>query len=257
MSIPEDFYDEILRQGPSTETRFILLSRLKEEGRIEKVIRECRRALDISPRDIGIRSLLAECLLESGQPEEAEEELNQIYSQFRGLTRNFKDMAGVLKERGKPEAAEKAIHLYLAFHRDDPEAEKIIDELMPPGKPEPDVHPPTLDEDALPESSPLEDEEEVDLPEISTPTLAEVYFQQGQVQEAVRTYEKVVAQNPLDERSRARLEELRSLLEPSPEEKREEEKSEEKDRERLITILDTWRTNIRGISSRRHSTLDP
>jgi hypothetical protein len=47
-------------------------------------------------------------------------------------------------------------------------------------------------------------EEDV-LSEIATPTLAEVYVNQGQIQEALTIYEKVVAQNPEDQTSIKRI----------------------------------------------------
>ena len=59
-------------------------------------------------------------------------------------------------------------------------------------------------------------EEDV-LSEIATPTLAEVYVNQGQIQEAITIYEKVVAQNPEDQTSIKRIQELNTLraVEPS------------------------------------------
>jgi hypothetical protein len=44
---------------------------------------------------------------------------------------------------------------------------------------------------------------------VNTPTLAEIYARQGHVDRAIEIYEKVVAGDPGDERSRARLAELR------------------------------------------------
>ncbi|MDT8285284.1 MAG: tetratricopeptide repeat protein, partial [Thermovirgaceae bacterium] len=91
--------------------------------------------------------------------------------------------------------------------------------------------------------------EEDELPDISTPTLAEVYFNQGQIHEALKTYERVVAQNPDDDQSKKRLEELREMVssEAAPSEESGADRFREKNR-KVIAVLEGWLANIRGMS---------
>ena len=92
--------------------------------------------------------------------------------------------------------------------------------------------------------------EERELPELATPTLAEIYFKQGQVREAIKVYEKVVEINPQDERSSTRLEEFRAMMAADLEEADQEVDRLREKKERMIAILESWLSNIReSISS--------
>ncbi|PYQ17516.1 MAG: hypothetical protein DMF79_17370 [Acidobacteria bacterium] len=50
---------------------------------------------------------------------------------------------------------------------------------------------------------------------LSSSTLAELYFRQGFVDKAIEVYQQLLQRGPENERSRARLGELRALLAPS------------------------------------------
>ena len=54
MAISEDFLDQILSNGPSPGTLFLVLSKMKEEGHVTRVIQECLRALQVYPYDIHV-----------------------------------------------------------------------------------------------------------------------------------------------------------------------------------------------------------
>jgi hypothetical protein len=59
-------------------------------------------------------------------------------------------------------------------------------------------------------------EPQEDFPDIATPTLAEVYVNQGQIVEALSIYERIVADNPEDHVSRRRVLELQAMIAPPP-----------------------------------------
>ncbi len=252
MTTSDELYDQILTNGPSSETLFLVLSKLKEEGQLKRVIQECIKALHVYPNDTHIRQLLAESYFSAGLIHQAETELEKVTTQIDGLVIAYKLQAEILSRQKRGEEGIEALKLYLAHRPDDREAIDFLESLKPteetPGAEAPphveQVPPPV---EGAPEEMP-ESAEEEGLSEIATPTLAEVYFSQGQVQEAVITYEKVVAQNPEDERSRQRLEELKSGMpdEPSSEDKEVDKVREKK--KKMITILEAWRTNIRKMS---------
>ena len=233
-----DLYNQILTNGPSPRTLFLILSKMKEGGQLSRVIQECLKSLHIHPFDIYIRQLLAESYFESGLISQAESELDKVTTMMNDFIPTYRLQAEIyLRERREKEAA-AALKLYLAHRPDDQDARDLLDRLMPEEeaaitRPEPDV-------EEIP--GPVE--------EIATPTLAELYVDQKLIQEAIATYEKIVVQHPEDEHSRQRLEELKVML-------IEDEALELGDRgveiirekkEKMITILEGWLANIKESS---------
>jgi len=94
--------------------------------------------------------------------------------------------------------------------------------------------------------APVGDKAGVFFDDLATPTIAEIYFDQGQLKAAVSVYEKVVAGNPKDEKSLGRLKELKSLV--SFEESRAvQEKGALRTKERMMEILERWLPRIKEI----------
>lgn len=246
MSISEDLLDEILASGPSKGTLFLILSRLKEEGQYQRVIQECIRALEAAPGDIRIRGLLAEAFFDTGQISRAEAELERVTGQIRDLMPAYRLLFEVYRRQERTREASSALKTYLALRPEDREAAELLAGMSPletPGAPAPESPPPGERQGM--EESPFQEQD--GLTEIATPTLAEVYFNQGQIREALATYEKVLGRDPDDQRSRERLEELRAMEIPdSPPIDREALKKRERDR-KTIALLEAWLANIRKI----------
>jgi hypothetical protein len=93
-----------------------------------------------------------------------------------------------------------------------------------------------------------EPEETDNLPEIATPTLAEIYFNQGLVPDAISTYEKIILKNPQDRRSYLRLQEIKANAPDVAASKAKVKERSKKKKERLISVLDDWLGKIRQIS---------
>ncbi len=253
MNIPEDFFDEILANAPSSYTLFLILSKLKEDGHIKRVIQGCIRALNFAPNDLRIRKLLAESYAETGLVSQAEAELDKVVSQVHDLLALYKLQAGLYARQNRNEAARDSLRLYLAHYPEDREAAQMLQDLGSSEKTAPEEPLPVTE--ALTERSAENTDREEQftenegLPDISTPTLAEVYFNQGQINEALETYERVVEQNPDDDRSRKRLEELREMVgrDTPASGETEEERFREKNR-KIIAVLEGWLANIRAMS---------
>lgn len=232
MKSVDELLDQILSGAPSSETVFLLLERQKAEGKVDTVIRECIKSLGRYPRDARIRGLLAEACYERGWLTRAESEAERATAELEDLVPVYKLKALIYSSLNRPEEAARCLEIYLAHRPEERES------LAPSRRttPVPEAFP-----------SPLGDvEERYPTPEIATPTLAELYFAQGQVQEAVSTYEKVVAQNPEAEHSRTRLEELKAMLAPPPP-VRQADPDEESARNRkikLIHVLETWKESL-------------
>ena len=245
----DDLYTRILADGPSPKTLFHLLSRLKREGQLRIVIQESLKALNAYPNDIHIRRLLAETYFEAGLVSQAEAELDKVSALIGDFADTYKLQAQIYMKQKRRREAIRSFELYLAHRPDDQEALDSLKTLTPEQEaPAQEPQLPVEEMDAEPpeqkgvEVAPPAEEES---PEIATPTLAQIYFEQGQIEEAINTYEMIIAQHPEDEYSKRRLEELQNMV---AEEKAAEEKGIEQVRqkkEKMIAILESWLANIR------------
>ena len=102
-------YERILAQGPSKETIHIILSKMKEEGLLARVIQECIRALATHPDDIKIRLLLAETYLELGLLSQAEREFEGVAVQLDPFSSVYKRLGEIYgrQERVGGEGSER------------------------------------------------------------------------------------------------------------------------------------------------------
>ena len=217
MNASNEIYDEIVDKIATPKARIILLEILKKEGKPEKVIQACLKALKSFPDDNGIRKLLAETYFEQGSVELAKEELDKISMQIKELTSVYKLQAEIFKEDNMVEEAINSLKLYLAHHSNDQDAARLLSEL----------------------SAPLKEEVSI----LPTSTLAEIYFKQGQLEEAITIYTQVVKDFPDDEKYKNRLEELKALTTTVEPEKSHEVILKEKT-VTIIGILERWLTNI-------------
>ncbi len=256
MATSDELYDEILASGPSSETLFLVLSRMKEAGQRKRVIQECIKAISSRPSDIPLRRLLSETYFEEGLLAKAEEELGRLLSQTDELAGVYKLQAVVYQRQKRYPEAIKTLKVYLAHRPDDREAIDLLESLAPPL----DVSEiPSITEEAsepigvvvemVPEPiHEMEEEkaaiEKEDFPEIATPTLAEVYVNQGQILEALHIYEKIIEDHPEDDASRQRILELKAMMAPPPAPEIKDDQEKRK-KEKMIATLNAWLEEIR------------
>ncbi|MBN1847423.1 MAG: tetratricopeptide repeat protein [Deltaproteobacteria bacterium] len=239
MESTNDLFNMILANGqPSPETFFLVLSRMKEKGQLEDVVRESKRALTLFPHDLQIRRLLAEAYFDLGRTSQAEEEIGRVTEQITHLVSAYKFQARILQSQGKESEAARVLQFYLMHHANDEEALQFMDTLRPQHEM------PIPAEDALEEMA-ISDRK--GLLEIATPTLAEIYFDQGQLSEAIEIYEKVVSQNPDDTHSKQRLEDLKAMAQAEQRVMEDKEKVNvmRQKKEKLLSVLNAWQDNIR------------
>ena len=259
---------EILDHGPSSETLGLVLAELKRLGHTRKVIQECIKALRRHPDDLPLRLILAEAYFEEGLLSHAEAELETATSQMDRYASAYRLQAEIFRAQRRGDEALRSLKTYLAFRPQDEGALDLQKELeISQAAPAPEM-PPIQEEITEPVAAhpaeapslealePLNGEaakpefrfEEEALTEIATPTLAEVYVNQRQIQEAISIYEKVITQNPEDQTSVTRVQELKTILaaEPGP---HEETVLKAKQRtHRTIAVLESWLANIRKMS---------
>jgi len=243
MEPSESLFNEILSEGPSRKTLFLVLSRMKQEGLFERVIDACTKALEIHPDDIRIRRLLAEACFEAGKITLAESEIKAVIGKINELMTCYRFLADIFISQGKTTEAVEALKLYLIHCPDDKESYALLESLQPREE--------TPAETALTPSDPGEEVVEsftqpleADLPDIVTSTLAEVYFNQDKTKEAIETYEKVIKQNPEDSRSRLRLDELKAMMKQAVV-LDDKEKDLVMRKKKMVSILESWLEGIR------------
>jgi len=225
-------YDEILKNGPSQTTLHIILARIKGEGRVNEVIQWCMEFLRVFPKDIYLRMLLAECYLDLGSVGRAETEFLKVSSMMNDLLPVYARLAKVYTKQKRFVDAAGEAEMFLAHHPDDPEMREILQTVK---QAEDSADGPDEKWTVLP------DDEEKSLVNFATPTIAELYFNQGQLDAAVETYEKVLEKHPDDTVSAERLSQLKAGLEADLSgSAKESHHGVDTQKEKLLTILEKW-----------------
>lgn len=221
MSTSEVLYTEIIDNIETPSASVILVKLLLKEGKIETAIEACLKALERFPDNMNIRKLLAETYLQQGQTERAERELEKLADQIGKFTSVFKLQAKLFRKEEKLKEAIRALEVYLVHHKDDKEANQLLSELTSTGQGEEAV--------------------------VATPTLAEIFFNQGALEEAIKVYQQVAEASPDDEKSKMRLNELRQMKVAELQNIGIEAAGKDKALE-LIRILENW---LRAIESQK------
>jgi len=216
---------EIIDKIETPSASVLLIKLLIEEGRTEIAVKACLKALEIFPDDINIRRLLAETYFSQGHLDLAEIELDRLAYKIGELSSIFKLQAKVFRKEDRLREAIKALELYLAHHKSDKEASQLLSEL-----------------------NSLSQEEKPVLP---TPTLAEIYYNQGALDEAIRTYQQVLRDSPDDAKSKKRLKALMEIKETGDQGKGTEGIVREQ-KIKFIGILERW---LSAIESRKRVNL--
>ncbi len=221
----DEIYDEILNKPVSPRASLLLIRRLREEGRLGIVAKACLKALECFPDDINIRRVLAETYVEQGSIELAEKELTKLCERISEFSSVFKLQAELFMKMDRTKEAMDCLRVYLAHHSNDKEAAQLLSKLSSPRKEEPSILP--------------------------TSTLAEIYYKQGDLEEAIKIYEQTVKAFPGNEKAKNRLRELKEIKEVEERGKPREELLRQR-KLRLIGVLERWLANLEQIGA-----LDP
>jgi tetratricopeptide (TPR) repeat protein len=213
---------------------------MKHEDQLKRVIMEGIKALKVYPSDLHIRQLLAETCYEVGRIPQAEAELEKLLKQLDTFLPAYKLQAEIYRQQDRHTEAAWLLKLYLAHRPEDEDAVEILEALKDVedsmvSEPPPPVEEPSIEIEGAPKEK----------RRVATPTLGEVYFNQGLIHEAINVYEKVVVENPDDERSKERLIELQSTLKTGPAPTGQEVDRTREKKEKLLSVLEAWRDSIR------------
>ena len=224
-------YDEILKHGPSQTTLHIVLARIKSEGRVNEVIQWCMVFLRVFPKDIYLRMLLAECYFDLGSVGQAETEFLKVSSMMNDLLPVYARLARIYAKQKRFKEAAGEAEMFLAHHPDDPEMHEILQIVKQTEN----------FADGPGEKWPVLPDDEEKVVNFATPTIAELYFSQGQLDAAVETYERVIEEHPDDSVSAERLSQLKAVLEADlPGSTKASQHGVDTENEKLLTILEKW-----------------
>jgi len=165
------------------------------------------------------------------EPTDTEEHRRWLREMTRGSeaeAQDIEDQAGVVEEENRDPEGETGDGETGGAGSPDPDLETLSQNAGSPD-PDPDSGDNLPDAYLSPEETELlrdeQDEHTAKGPPrgMATATLAEIYFQQGYLDKAIEIYLKVLRHDPGDEKSRARLSELRAMRSGRPEEPEEGE----------------------------------
>jgi len=249
MGKSNDLLSQILSHGPSQSTLLLILTKMKEEGRSSEVIQECLKALSAYPDDIRLRMLLVETYLAEGLIGQAEKELESVTSGIADLISAYKLQAEIYTKQQRVEEAFDALKRYLAHNPDDQGALDLLDAIKPAE--ERLAVTPVEEESAAEAQEPSEDAARTTegggaFVDLATPTLAEICYNQGQIHEAISTYEKVLLNDPGDNASMQRLAELKASITEETGPQHTDDDNARAKKEKMITLLEGWLAKIQA-----------
>ncbi len=230
MKNTNDIYSAILEHGFSDHTVVFVLEKMRAQGRSNEAMKQCTRFLQQYPHNAHLRRLMVELYLENGFIGLAEDELKKLTVSLDELVSPYKAMAEHLAAQGNWTEAEPHLRYYLVHEPEDKEALALLSTIethtIPSGRRE--AAPPV---------------------DFATPTIAELYYEQGEIDAAIATYERVLADNPEHPDAARRLTELRAMAsEEEEEEMAVETKSLSDDTSKiLMDILKRWLPRIRDL----------
>ena len=168
---------------------FVELARLYHvEGRLEEAARLCADGVRRHPDYLSARVLLGRIYFDMGLLEEARETMDFVLERAPDNLVARRVIAESFLSQGDREAALERFRALLAFKPDDVEARERLAEIEAGAGPAPEPVP----------AAPPE-------PVLATPTLAEVYVQQGLPEEAVRLYRQILSADPGNAAAKERL----------------------------------------------------
>lgn len=218
---------------PASRSFLELAREYHEAGLYEEAAAVCAQGLKYHPHYVSARVLLGRVCFDSGLMDEARSHMEGVLAVVPDNLVARRVVAEVCRIQGDLAGALERFHALLAFNAGDEETKTRIREIEaslsapPPPRPESveelppvlEVLPPVLEvlPTVLEEVSPPV--EEMAAPEsgpLATPTLAEIYLQQGLMQKAIEVYREILKGDPGNLEVILRLSELEPKPVPSP-----------------------------------------
>ena len=207
-----DLYQQMMSKDPSSQVYVYLAEALLEREMYEEAIETCVNGLRLHPHDLRARVILGLSYLRTGELERAEYELFKAKEMLEINTVTYQALAELYDEKGDFEQSEQYRQLFEAIHP----AEKIEAEV----------------ESDQTELRPVDEEIVEEDKEVATITMAELYEQQGHLDEAAKVYRSILETSPETEGIEPKLAELERRI------------AEAQLGRTLLSILESWQSDL-------------
>ncbi len=266
-----------LGKEPGSRLFLELAREYHEAGRLEEAAAVCTQGIARHPGYLSAHVLLGRVYFDLGRTAESRAELESVLARAPENLMARRVLAEITLREGDAAGALERFRALLAFSPSDPEVREAIDRLEaemggagagapPPFDPEGEQPEPAGSRIAIPSGGagpppPAEaraDREEArpaaarpdptgdDLAVLATPTLAEIFLEQGMTDKAVEIYRRILEGDPGNEEARARIGQLGAGAEPAvggPTPRRDDRAAELS--RRTIDVLSSWLEAIR------------
>ena len=207
-----DLYQQMMSKDPSSQVYVYLAEALLEREMYEEAIETCVNGLRLHPHDLRARVILGLSYLRTGELERAEDELFKAKEMLEINTVTYQALSELYAEKGDFEQAEHYRQLFEVIHP----AEKIETEA---------------EGDHI-EPKPVDEESVVEDKEVATITMAELYEEQGHLDEAAKVYRRILETSPETEGVEPKLAELERRI------------AEAQVGRTLLSILESWQSGL-------------
>jgi tetratricopeptide (TPR) repeat protein len=241
-----------LAKEPASRSFLDLAREYHEAEQLEEAAAVCAEGLKFHPNYLSARVLLGRIYFDMGKVEESRSQMESVLAQAPDNLIARKVLAWICLDQGDADGALDRYRALLAFNPADSETrERIarIEAQLHPKESAPEVPEASLPEEPAPAppafealpSGPGDSGGEAAAPEpgiLATPTLAEIYVQQGLPDKAAEVYREVLTGDPHNVEARTRLEQIERAAPQAPD-------PGALARRRKIEALATWLDRIR------------
>jgi len=189
-------YQQILSREPTSLVFAALSEAYRKRKMLSQAVEVCRRGLHYHPNFVSGRVALARAHVDSGQVDQAQEELERVVVAVPENLIAQRLLASIYRERRDLDRLEKTLQVILALDPQDGEAVESLRSV----------------EDARSSPSSETGSEDREGGDIITQTLAEIYASQGYLERAVEIYQRLCRMDAGKPFFRERLSELKERI---------------------------------------------
>ncbi|HET9480681.1 MAG TPA: tetratricopeptide repeat protein, partial [Candidatus Polarisedimenticolia bacterium] len=234
-----------LEKDPGSRLFLELARGLHEDGRFADAAAACEHGLRAHPSYLSARVLLGRIYFDMGRTDEARETMETVLSVAPDNLIARRVLADICLESGDNAGALERLRALLAFTPGDAEIARRIEEIEAGGSPPaaPATAPQTFSaastSSTVPVPAAAAEPDGARHAALATPTLAEIYVQQGLPEQAAEVYREILQGDPAHDEARTRLGEIEAALRQRPD-------PEAAGRRRRIEALQGWLRTIRS-----------
>lgn len=231
-----------LAAEPASRLFLDLAREYYDAGQLQSAADVCARGLKSHPAYLSARVLLGRVYFDMGHTQQSAEAMEAVLAQAPDNLVARRVLAEICMEQGDVGGALDRFRAILAFYPDDAEARRKIEQLEAKLHAAAEEHRPAGEQRPVDEQRPTDGNgagaDPSDSEVLATPTLAEIYLQQGDLEKAEKVYRIILKGDPSNVEAATRLSEIaRQAGRPD---------LAESARQKKIAVLSRWLHAIQG-----------